>query len=100
MKLIYLLFIISLNFSLNNASKSLIPKKNSEADNIIGRKLYESDNKTLLLVGVWNFTKEYPNDKKSYFEIHFLSYGNISTRYEYLNLIHLFLGRSELIIIL
>ena len=86
MKLIYLLFIISLNFSLNNASKSLIPKKNSEADNIIGRKLYESDNKTLLLVGVWNFTKEYPNDKKSYFEIYFLSYGNISTRYEYLNL--------------
>ena len=47
MKLIYLLFIISLYFCLNNASKIFIPKKNSETDNIIGRKLYESDNKTL-----------------------------------------------------
>jgi len=86
MKLIYLLFIISLYFCLNNASKIFIPKKNSETDNIIGRKLYESDNKTLLLVGAWNFIKEYYNENKSYFEIYFLSYGDFQTDYENLNL--------------
>ena len=81
-----MLFIISLYLSLINASKSFLPKKNSQPHDIMGRKLYESDNKTMLLVGVWNFTENYPTETKSYFEIHFLSYGNISAEYKKLNL--------------
>ncbi len=79
-------FIISLFFSIIYASKNFAPKKHSKPDDIIGRKLYESDNKTLLLVGVWNYSYKPSNDNKTYFEIHFLSYHNISNYYDQLNL--------------
>ena len=86
MKPIQLFLIISLYFSLIYASKNFSPNKYSKPGEIIGRKLYESDNKTLLLVGVWNYTYEYPSVNKTYFEIHFLSYRNISSDYDKLNL--------------
>ena len=79
-------FIISLNFSLIYATKNFASKNHPKPDEMISRKLYESDNKTLLLVGVWNYTYKYPSDNKTYFEIHFLSYGNISQSYDQLNL--------------
>ena len=79
-------FIISLFFAIIYASNNFAPKKHSKPDDIIGRKLYESDNKILLLVGVWNYTYKYPTDNKTYFEIHFLSYHNISNDYDQLNL--------------